>query len=121
MITEKSNFPICFLAQKTGTYYAYSSDGLGIMISPKEGYIIKTTYQKEFNTKEGFFKHLNELLNQKREGLNLHQEVTQFRFEEVAEKAFLKIFQPHLEDGFCNNMAQVIHAHNFKMGWNLNE
>lgn len=115
---KDKDFPICFLAVNTGIYYGYISNGLGVMVNKKKGFVIKTDYHQKLNTKEGFLKHLSDTFNHTINGKETHQRISPDRFDEIINEALDSIFG-NVEGDFLKNMAEVNQAYLFEWGKNV--
>ena len=116
---KNSDFPMCFLAVRTGIYYGYCENGIGIMVSRKEGHIMKTDYHQKLNTKEFFLKDLEKTFNHTVNGQFTHQRISSKKFDEILDET-LKLMFGEYKGEFLLNIEDVKKAHNFEFNLPLN-
>jgi len=111
---KDSEFPICFLNIPTGIYTAYTFNGVMINLNPKKGHIFKSCYHQKHQTEYTYLKHIEYIFNHKIANVQINQQITESRFDELIDKTINEIFGSDEKRNFLPTLKEVKKSHDFK-------
>ena len=111
---NENDFPICFLNIRTGIYTAYTENGVMINLNPKKGHIFKSLYHQKHQTEHTYLKHIDYIFNHKIANVQINQQITQSRFDELIDKTINQIFGSDAERNFLPTLDAVRENQKFR-------
>tara|TARA_R110000822_G_scaffold5796_3_gene24784 strand:+ start:2887 stop:3258 length:372 start_codon:yes stop_codon:yes gene_type:complete len=111
---KDSEFPICFLNVPTGIYTAYTFNGVMINLNPKKGHIFKSLYHQKHQTEHTYLKEIEYIFNHKIANVQINQQITQSRFDELIDKTINQIFGSDENRNFLPTLKEVKESQKFR-------